>query len=111
MRSGCFIAQRILASTSALGNAWESRSSVMSPGAIGTSTSVVDCMHQMTVGGSSGWLSITQSVTAHASSGRPLWKAKLNAARPVLRLMVAGSMRRPREPPYTSTRGTFDISV
>ena len=78
---------------------------------MGTSASVVACRHQMTVGGLSGWLSMTQSVTAQASSGRPLWKPKLNARETrVLRLMVAGSMRRLREPPKTSTRGTRGIS-
>jgi len=68
---------------SAFGNACESRSSTIRPGAIGTSARVVACMHQITAGGLSGWLSMSQSVTAQASSGRPLWKAKLNAVRPV----------------------------
>ena len=110
LRLGCFMAQAILASMSDCGNACERRSSTMRPGFIGTSASVVACRHQMTVGGLSGWLSMAQSVTAQASSGRPLWKPKLNAVRPVLRLMVAGSMRRLREPPKTSTRGTLAIS-
>ena len=74
------------------------------------SANVVACTHQITAGGWSGCLSMSQSVTAQASSGRPLWKAKLNAARPVFCLMVAGSMRRPRDPPNTTTRGTLDIS-
>ena len=107
---GCLIAHGILASMSALGNACESRSSTIRPGFMGTSASVVACRHQMTAGGLSGWLSRTQSVTAQASSGRPLWKPKLNAVRPVSCLMVAGSMRRLREPPKTSTRGTRGIS-
>ena len=104
------MAHFIFASMSDCGNACESRSSTMRPGFMGTSASVVACRHQMTAGGSSGWVSRTQSVTAQASSGRPLCKPKLNAVSPVPRLMVAGSMRRLREPPKTSTRGTLGIS-
>ena len=39
---------------------------------MGTSANVVAWTHQMTVSSLSGWTSRTQSVKAHASSGRPL---------------------------------------
>ena len=74
------------------------------------SVSVVAWMHQITAGGLVGLVSMSQSVTAQASSGWPLWKAELKAVRPVCCLIVAGSMRSPRDPPNTTTRGTFGIS-
>ena len=104
------MAHAILASMSDLGNACESRGSTIRPGFMGVSMRLVACMHQMTAGGLVGLVSRTQSVTAHASSGRPLWKPKLKAVRPVSFLIVPGSMRRLREPTNTSTRGTLGIS-
>ena len=41
-------------------------------GAIGISARLVACKHQITAGGLSGCLSMSQSVTAQASSGWPL---------------------------------------